>query len=154
MTFVLPSPSPSSKTSILPSPSPVAKTSTLPGPRPSTSFILPSIVPSSPGEEALGKVSSLPNLLLMIFVPLLALLILVALMVLFCWKVAQHRHKKSDLGDMDLMLKTSMMGDSTLEVGELWGGPRMPPRCGREGQVGCGVAAGLTLLSPWLCRTC
>ncbi|XP_064899771.1 serine/threonine-protein kinase receptor R3 isoform X2 [Columba livia] len=68
-----------------------------------------------PGEEALGKVSSLPNLLLMIFVPLLALLILVALMVLFCWKVAQHRHKKSDLGDMDLMLKTSMMGDSTLE---------------------------------------
>ncbi|XP_029893081.1 serine/threonine-protein kinase receptor R3 isoform X2 [Aquila chrysaetos chrysaetos] len=67
------------------------------------------------GEEALGKAPSLPNLLLMIFVPLLALLILVALTVLFCWKVAQHRHQKSDLGDTDLMLKASMVGDSTLE---------------------------------------
>ncbi|KAM6308136.1 activin receptor type-1-like [Podargus strigoides] len=67
------------------------------------------------GEEDLGKASSLPNLLLMIFVPLLALLILVALTALFCWKVAQHHHKKSDLGDMDLMLKASMVGDSTLE---------------------------------------
>lgn len=72
-----------------------------------------------PGEEALGKAPSLPNLLLMIFVPLLALLILVALTALFCWKVAQHRHQKSDLGDTDLMLKASMVGDSTLEVGEL-----------------------------------
>lgn len=60
----------------------------------------------------------------MIFVPLLTLLVLVVLTALFCWKVAQHRHKKSDLGDMDLMLKASMVGDSTLEVGELWGDPR------------------------------
>jgi len=71
----------------------------------------------------MGKAHSLPNLLLMIFVPLLALLILAALMALFCWKVAQHRQKESVLGDMDLMLKASMVGDSTLEVGELQGGP-------------------------------
>lgn len=76
-----------------------------------------------PGEDALVKTPSLPNLLLMIFVPLLALLVLVALMVLFCWKVAQHRHRHSDFGDTDLMLKASMMGDSTLEVGELREGP-------------------------------
>ena len=107
-----------------------------------------------PGEEALGKAPSLPNLLLMIFVPLLALLVLAALTALFCWKVAQHRHKTSDLGDTDLMLKASMVGDSTLEVGELRGGPRMPPRCGREGHAGCGAAAGLTPLPPWLRRTC
>ncbi|XP_074663733.1 activin receptor type-1-like isoform X1 [Strix aluco] len=67
------------------------------------------------GEEDLGKAPSLPNLLLMIFVPLLTLLVLAALTALFCWKVAQHRHKKSNLGDMDLMLKASMLGDSTLE---------------------------------------
>ncbi|XP_058717084.1 serine/threonine-protein kinase receptor R3 isoform X1 [Poecile atricapillus] len=67
------------------------------------------------GEEALLKTPSLPNLLLMIFVPLLSLLVLVALTALFCWKVAQHRHKHSDFGDTDLMLKASMMGDSTLE---------------------------------------
>ncbi|XP_029821847.1 serine/threonine-protein kinase receptor R3 [Manacus vitellinus] len=67
------------------------------------------------GEDALGKVPSLPNLLLMIFVPLLALLVLVALTGLFCWKVAQHRQKQSDLSDTDLMLKASMVGDSTLE---------------------------------------
>ncbi|NXT95122.1 ACVL1 kinase, partial [Anhinga rufa] len=67
------------------------------------------------GEEALGKAPSLPSLLLMIFIPLFALLVLVALTALFCWKVAQHRYKKSDLGDMDLMMKASMVGDSTLE---------------------------------------
>ncbi|XP_054253096.1 serine/threonine-protein kinase receptor R3 isoform X1 [Indicator indicator] len=67
------------------------------------------------GEEALGHAPSLPSLLLMIFIPLLTLLILVVLTALFCWKVAQHHHKKSDLGDMDLMLKASMVGDSTLE---------------------------------------
>ncbi|XP_050186991.1 serine/threonine-protein kinase receptor R3 isoform X1 [Myiozetetes cayanensis] len=67
------------------------------------------------GEDALGKAPSLPNLLLMIFVPLLALLVLVALTALFCWKVAQQRHKQSDLSDTDLMLKASMVGDSTLE---------------------------------------
>ncbi|PKU33216.1 serine threonine-protein kinase receptor r3 [Limosa lapponica baueri] len=67
------------------------------------------------GEEALGKAPSLPNLLLMIFVPLLTLFVLAVLTVLFCWKVAQHRHKKSDFGDTDLMLKASMVGDSTLE---------------------------------------
>ncbi|KAM6038789.1 LOW QUALITY PROTEIN: activin receptor type-1-like [Theristicus caerulescens] len=78
------------------------------------------------GEEDLGKAPSLPNLLLMIFIPLLALLVLTALTALFCWKVAQHRHKKSDLGDMDLMLKASMVGDSTLEVGELWGDRKCP----------------------------
>uniref|UniRef100_A0A663N922 receptor protein serine/threonine kinase n=1 Tax=Athene cunicularia TaxID=194338 RepID=A0A663N922_ATHCN len=72
---------------------------------------------TSPSEEPgdLGKAPSLPNLLLMIFVPLLTLLVLAALTALFCWKVAQHRHKKSDLGDTDLMLKASMLGDSTLE---------------------------------------
>ena len=90
----------------------------------------------------------------MIFVPLLTLLVLAALTALFCWKVAQHRHKKSDLGDMDLMLKASMLGDSTLEVGELQGGPQMPPRCGREGRAGCGVATGLTPLLARLRRTC
>uniref|UniRef100_A0A8C5IHW6 receptor protein serine/threonine kinase n=1 Tax=Junco hyemalis TaxID=40217 RepID=A0A8C5IHW6_JUNHY len=63
----------------------------------------------------LVKAPSLPNLLLMIFVPLLSLLVLAALMALFCWKVAQQRHKHSDFGDTDLMLKASMMGDSTLE---------------------------------------
>uniref|UniRef100_A0A8C4TVM9 receptor protein serine/threonine kinase n=1 Tax=Falco tinnunculus TaxID=100819 RepID=A0A8C4TVM9_FALTI len=67
------------------------------------------------GEDTLGQTPSLPNVLLMIFVPLLALLVLAALTALFCWKVAQHRHKKSDLGDTDLMLKASMVGDSTLE---------------------------------------
>ncbi|XP_027524290.1 serine/threonine-protein kinase receptor R3 [Corapipo altera] len=67
------------------------------------------------GEDALGKVPSLPNLLLMIFIPLLALLVLVVLTGLFCWKVAQHRQKQSDLSDTDLMLKASMVGDSTLE---------------------------------------
>lgn len=76
-----------------------------------------------PGEDALVKTPSLPNLLLMIFVPLLSLLVLVALTALFCWKLAQHRHKHSDFGDTDLMLKASMMGDSTLEVGELCEGP-------------------------------
>lgn len=77
------------------------------------------------------KTPSLPNLLLMIFVPLLALLLLAALTALSCWKVAQHRHKHSDFGDTDLMLKASMVGDSTLEVGEHREGPRMSPRCGR-----------------------
>ncbi|XP_051497461.1 serine/threonine-protein kinase receptor R3 isoform X1 [Apus apus] len=67
------------------------------------------------GEEALGKAPSLPNLLLMIFVPLLTLLVLAVLTALFCWKVAQHRQKKSNLEDMDLMLKASMVGDSTME---------------------------------------
>lgn len=94
--------------------------------------MLPPTVSPNPGEDTLGKVPSLPSLLLMIFVPLLALLLLVALTALFCWKVAQHRHNKSDLGDMDLMLKASMLGDSTLEVGEL----QMPPRHWREGAVG------------------
>lgn len=65
----------------------------------------------------------------MIFVPLLSLLVLVALTALFCWKLAQHRHKHSDFGDTDLMLKASMMGDSTLEVGELREGPSMSPGC-------------------------
>uniref|UniRef100_A0A8C2U4M4 receptor protein serine/threonine kinase n=1 Tax=Coturnix japonica TaxID=93934 RepID=A0A8C2U4M4_COTJA len=73
------------------------------------------------GEEALGQSPSLSNLLLLIFVPLLTLLILVALTILFLWKLAQHRRKRlllfkhSDLGDTDLMLKASMVGDSTLE---------------------------------------
>lgn len=84
----------------------------------------------------------------MIFVPLLALLVLAALTALFCWKVAQHRRKTGDLGDMDVMLKASMVGDSTLEVGELQGGPRMPPRCGRGAHAECGAAAGLTPLPP------
>uniref|UniRef100_A0A8B9USW5 Serine/threonine-protein kinase receptor n=1 Tax=Anas zonorhyncha TaxID=75864 RepID=A0A8B9USW5_9AVES len=73
-----------------------------------------------PGEEALEKAPSLSNLLLMIFVPLLALLVLTALTALFLWKLAQHRRerllfKHSDLGDTDLMLKASLVGDSTLE---------------------------------------
>ncbi|XP_047908848.2 serine/threonine-protein kinase receptor R3 [Anser cygnoides] len=73
-----------------------------------------------PGEEALEKAPSLSNLLLMIFVPLLALLVLAALTALFFWKLAQHRRerllfKHSDLGDTDLMLKASLVGDSTLE---------------------------------------
>lgn len=105
-----------------------------------------------PGEEALGKTPSLLNLLLMIFVPLLALLILAVLMVLFCWRVARHRHKKSDLGDMDLMLKASMAGDSTLEVGELQEGSQPPLREG--GHASCGVASGVTPLLPRLHRTC
>uniref|UniRef100_A0A8C9FRQ1 receptor protein serine/threonine kinase n=1 Tax=Pavo cristatus TaxID=9049 RepID=A0A8C9FRQ1_PAVCR len=73
------------------------------------------------GEAALGKSPSLSNLLLLIFVPLLTLLVLVALTILFFWKLAQHRRKRlllfkhSDLGDTDLMLKASMVGDSTLE---------------------------------------
>lgn len=92
-----------------------------------------------PGEDALGKTPSLPNLLLMIFVPLLALLVLVALTAFFCWKVAQHRQKHSDFGDTDLMLKASMVGDSTLEVGELCETPQMSPRSGG------GVA---TMLTP------
>ncbi|XP_042747912.1 serine/threonine-protein kinase receptor R3-like, partial [Lagopus leucura] len=73
------------------------------------------------GEEALGQPPSLSNLLLLIFIPLLTLLVLVALTILFLWKLAQHRRKRlllfkhSDLGDTDLMLKASMVGDSTLE---------------------------------------
>lgn len=132
-----------------PGPSPSTKTSTLPGPPSCSHPLFP-----PPGEEALGKAPSLPNLLLMIFVPLLALLVLAALTALFCWKVAQQRHKKSDMGDTDLMLKASMVGDSTLEVGALQEGPKMPLRCRREGHAGCGVAIGLTLLPPRLHRTC
>lgn len=90
----------------------------------------------------------------MIFVPLLALLVLAVLMVLFCWRVAQHRHKKSDLGDMDLMLKASMAGDSTLEVGGLQEGPQLPPEARQGGHAGCGAASGLTPLLPRLRRTC
>ncbi|XP_021234869.1 serine/threonine-protein kinase receptor R3-like [Numida meleagris] len=73
------------------------------------------------GEEALGQPPSRSNLLLLILVPLLTLLVLVALTILFFWKLAQHRRKRlllfkhSDLGDTDLMLKASMVGDSTLE---------------------------------------
>ncbi|XP_057243079.1 serine/threonine-protein kinase receptor R3 [Malurus melanocephalus] len=92
------------------SPAPTPKT---PNPKPQTHPF------PHPGEDSLETPPSLPNLLLMIFVPLLALLILAALTALFCWKVTQQRHKHSDLGDTDLMLKASMMGDSTLEVGEL-----------------------------------
>lgn len=82
----------------------------------------------------------------MIFVPLLALLVLAALTALFFWKLAQHRRerllfKHSDLGDTDLMLKASLVGDSTLEVGGLQGGPRLSPK---EGDVLCGVATELT----------
>ncbi|XP_054662828.1 serine/threonine-protein kinase receptor R3 isoform X1 [Grus americana] len=101
------------------------------------------------GEETLGKVPSLPNLLLMIFVPLLALLVLVALTVLFCWKVAQHRHQKSDLGDMDLMLKASMVGDSTLEVGELRGGdPKCPQAARGRDAPGVGQLPGRPPAAP------
>ncbi|XP_062453168.1 serine/threonine-protein kinase receptor R3 isoform X2 [Rhea pennata] len=69
------------------------------------------------GEEAPGKAPSLPSLLLLIFVPLLALLLLAALTALFGWKLAQHRRAaaRSRGGDTDLMLKTSVLGDSTLE---------------------------------------
>lgn len=69
----------------------------------------------------------------MIFVPLLALFVLVALTAFFCWKVAQHRHKHSDFGDTDLMLKASMVGDSTLEVGELRRCPKCPQGVWGEG---------------------
>lgn len=84
----------------------------------------------------------------MIFVPLLSLLVLVALTALFCWKLAQHRHKHSDFGDTDLMLKASMMGDSTLEVGELVRVPQCP-----QG-VCVGMATVLSLWPPCLHRTC
>ncbi|XP_067385925.1 serine/threonine-protein kinase receptor R3 [Emydura macquarii macquarii] len=63
---------------------------------------------------------SLKNLLLMILVPLLAFLVLLVLITLFFWKLAQHRRKRllcrhDDLGDTDIMLKASMVGDGTLE---------------------------------------
>lgn len=124
-----------------------------PNPRPPPSQVHPHApIPRfpHPGEDALGKTPSLPNLLLMIFVPLLALLVLVALTAFFCWKVAQHRHKHSDFGDTDLMLKASMVGDSTLEVGELREMPQMSPRC----VWGGGLATMLTPWPPCLHRTC
>uniref|UniRef100_A0A8C8SK97 Serine/threonine-protein kinase receptor n=1 Tax=Pelusios castaneus TaxID=367368 RepID=A0A8C8SK97_9SAUR len=63
---------------------------------------------------------SLKNLLLMILVPVLALLVLAVLSTLVIWKLAQHRRRRhlfrhDDLGDTDIMLKASMVGDSTLE---------------------------------------
>ncbi|XP_067170350.1 serine/threonine-protein kinase receptor R3 [Apteryx mantelli] len=69
------------------------------------------------GEEELGKSPPLPSLLLLIFVPLLALLVLAALTALVGWKLAQHRRTaaRSRAGDTDLVLKASVLGDSTLE---------------------------------------
>ncbi|XP_063149707.1 serine/threonine-protein kinase receptor R3 [Candoia aspera] len=64
---------------------------------------------------------TLKNLLLMILVPLFAILILIVLVGLFVWKLAQRRRRhmsfgSNELGDVDFMLKTSLVGDSTLEV--------------------------------------
>lgn len=116
----------------------------------------PSFLSPSPGEEALEKALSLSNLLLMIFVPLLALLVLAALTALFLWKLAQHRRerllfKHSDLGDTDLMLKASLVGDSTLEVGGHQGGrpPAVPKRGGRAVRGGHRAHR-----LPWFLRTC
>lgn len=72
------------------------------------------------GQEQPKEPASLKNLLLLILVPVLALLVLVTLITLSFWKLAQHRRKRllirhDDLGDTDIMLKASMVGDSTLE---------------------------------------
>lgn len=92
----------------------------------------------------------------MIFVPLLALLVLAALTALFLWKLAQHRRerllfKHSDLGDTDLMLKASLVGDSTLEVGGHQGErpPAVPKRGGRAVRGGHWAHR-----LPWFLRTC
>ncbi|XP_062975929.1 serine/threonine-protein kinase receptor R3 [Elgaria multicarinata webbii] len=71
---------------------------------------------SPPEEEGL----SLRNLLLMILVPLFALLLLAVLVALLIRKVVQSRRRQMqfgscELGDMDFMLKASIVGDSTLD---------------------------------------
>ncbi|XP_074836230.1 activin receptor type-1-like isoform X2 [Carettochelys insculpta] len=63
---------------------------------------------------------SLKNLLLMILVPLLALLVLGGLLMLSLWKLVRRCKRQlpfrhSDLGDSDMMLKASVVGDSTLQ---------------------------------------
>lgn len=75
------------------------------------------------GQEQPEEPASLRNLLLMVLVPVLALLVLATLVTLSFWKLAQHRRNRllirhDDLGDTDIMLKASMVGDSTLEVSE------------------------------------
>ncbi|CAM5168701.1 unnamed protein product [Eretmochelys imbricata] len=72
------------------------------------------------GQEQPEEPASLRNLLLMVLVPVLALLVLATLVTLSFWKLAQHRRNRllirhDDLGDTDIMLKASMVGDSTLE---------------------------------------
>ncbi|KYO27193.1 serine/threonine-protein kinase receptor R3 [Alligator mississippiensis] len=71
-------------------------------------------------KEVPREDTSLKNLLLMIFVPLSALLVLGVLLALFSWKMVQHCQKRqqfthNNLGDLDLVLKGSTVGDSTLE---------------------------------------
>lgn len=94
------------------------RASTLPLPlAPSQGIIC---LPEVPRED-----TSLKNLLLMIFVPLSALLVLGVLLALFSWKMVQHCQKRqqfthNNLGDLDLVLKGSTVGDSTLEVSGLY----------------------------------
>ncbi|KAH0629189.1 hypothetical protein JD844_011068, partial [Phrynosoma platyrhinos] len=70
------------------------------------------------GEDQVGL--SLKNLLLMILVPMFAIVLLAVLVGLVLWKVSQSQPRKmqfgsDELGDMDFILKSSVIGDSTLE---------------------------------------
>ncbi|XP_042310375.1 serine/threonine-protein kinase receptor R3 [Sceloporus undulatus] len=70
------------------------------------------------GEGQMGL--SLKNLLLMILVPLFTIVLLAVLVGLVLWKMSQSQPRKmqfgcDELGDMDFILKSSVIGDSTLE---------------------------------------
>ncbi|XP_044277937.1 serine/threonine-protein kinase receptor R3 isoform X1 [Varanus komodoensis] len=73
------------------------------------------------GEEETKEESlSLRDLLLIILVPLFALLLLAVLVILLVRKVVRKQQRQMqfgscELGDMDIILKTSLIGDSTLE---------------------------------------
>uniref|UniRef100_A0A8D0HGD6 receptor protein serine/threonine kinase n=1 Tax=Sphenodon punctatus TaxID=8508 RepID=A0A8D0HGD6_SPHPU len=77
-------------------------------------FHLPVTTVTPPPED----IPSVKSLLLMVLLPLLALLVLATLVGLVAWKVNQRRRKRllhTELEDTDLMLKASLVGDSTLE---------------------------------------